>query len=162
MTMRFEPKTENELSTSLLWPAGEYDFQVYEAVEGTSKAGNDMIALTLHVHNDDGQRKTVLDWLVDSRGWAYKIRHFAEVTGLIVEYEKGELLALDMVNRTGRVKLSIQKDKTGQYSDKNGVADYLPLRLGRSAPPPARPMSRPAAPAKAMAGGAIDDDEIPF
>lgn len=131
--MKFKPKSENDIASSNLWEPGEYDFEVFEATDGTSKAGNEMTTLILHVFNIDAQRRTVFDYLVDTDGGAFKIRHFAEAVGLVQEYERGELLAIDMVNRTGRCKLNIQRDKTGQYPDKNGIADYLKSRSDRSA-----------------------------
>ena len=152
--MRFAPKSENELASANLWGPGEYDFEVNAAEEATSAKGNDMVKLTVWVFNHEGQRRTVFDYLVDTEGGAYKIRHFAEATGLLPQYERGELLADDMAGRTGRCKLTVQKDKSGQYPDKNGIGDYLKPKAG------ARPLSAPAQ-RKPVPAGDIDDD-IPF
>ena len=151
--MRFAPKTENEIASAGLWAAGEYDFEVTDAAEDQSKAGNDMVKLTVSVFNQEGQRRTIFDYLVDTEGGAYKIRHFAEAAGLLPQYERGEMAAEDMIGRNGRCKLTIQKDKSGQYPDKNGIGDYLKPKDGVA---PARAASRAKVPA-----GDIDDD-IPF
>lgn len=151
--MRFEPKSEAEVSSGGLWPAGEYDFEVNEAEEQTSKSGNEMVKLTLHVFNADGQRRTVWDYLVSTSGGMFKIRHFAEATGMLHRYEQGDMPAEIMIGKTGRCKLAIVKDKNGQYPDKNGIADYLAARKQETRKPAQRQM--------ATAGRDLDD-EIPF
>lgn len=154
--MRFDPKTEEELAAADLWPAGEYDFEVAEAEEQTSKSGNDMVKLTVHVFDAEGRRRTVFDYLVGTEKAQFKVRHFADAVGLIEQYNLGELLAEDIVGRTGRCKLNIKKDKSGQYPDQNAIADYLPpkkaaVRLGVKPAP-----TRPAPTAADL------DDDIPF
>lgn len=143
--MRFQPKTENEVAAAGLFPKGTYDFEIAEANDKQSKAGNDMTELLVRIFDTDGKSKKVFDYLVDTEGGAYKIRHFAEATGMLPEYEKGELLAYQMVGKTGRCEVGIQKDKTGQYPDKNAVFDYIGGGL--------------AAPLKSET---MVDDEIPF
>lgn len=133
--MRFTPKTENEIASANLWPAGEYDFEVIKAEDTASKAGNDMTALTVRIFDIEGKHRQVLDYLVDSVNSAYKTRHFAEATGMMEQYDKGEMLAFEMVGRTGRCKVNVQKDHSGQYPDKNGIADYIKAGAG-SAPTP--------------------------
>jgi hypothetical protein len=121
--MRFEPKTEKEIAEANLWPAGEYGFEIIEAVEKISKSGNDMIKLKLKVINNNNAFIFVDDYLLENM--AYKLRHCAEACGLLESYEKGELSANDMKDKTGTLKLKISKDKTGQYADKNDVQDYV-------------------------------------
>lgn len=123
--MRFQPKTENEVAGAGLFPKGTYDFEVAEAADKVSSKGNDMTELVVRVFDKDGKNKKVFDWLVDTEGGAYKIRHFAEASGMLAEYEKGELMAEDMIGKTGRCEIIIQKDKTGAYPDKNAITDYL-------------------------------------
>lgn len=150
--MRFTPKTETEVASSGLWPKGEYDFEVVEAVDGESKAGNDMTTLRMFIFNDNGEKRTVFDYLVATEGGMFKVRHFAEATGLMRQYEAGQMDADDMMGRTGRCKVAIIKDKAGQYPDKNGVVDYVKREE--------KPSSRPA-PSRQMAKADLDD-EIPF
>lgn len=123
--MRFTPKTEKEVAEAGMMPKGVYDFEVAEAAEKQSKAGNDMVELIVRVYDSEGRSRKLYDWLVDSEGAAYKIRHFAEATNMLPEYERGELQSHDMIGKTGRCQVIIKKDKTGEYPDKNAIADYV-------------------------------------
>lgn len=149
--MRVDPKTEKEIAEEGLLTAGEYDFEVTGAEETESKKGNEMVALKVRVFDMDGRGHQILDWLVSIDSSAYKNRHFAEATGLLDEYESGNLPASIMIGKTGRCKVVIKKDTTGQYGDKNGIADYLKPKVAST---------RRAAPAKSVSADL--DDEIPF
>jgi hypothetical protein len=151
--MKFTPKSESELSSFDVWPAGIYGFEVAAASDETSKAGNDMIKLTLHAFNRAGDRITVFDYLVNSDGGAYKVRHCAESCGLLEKYDGGQLDASDFVGRSGSFKLGIQPAQ-GQYSEKNTVRDYI--RQAGTA------QSNGTAKPKVDALEAALDDEIPF
>lgn len=151
--MRFNPKTEKEIAEAGLLADGEYDFEVNVASETQSKAGNDMIEMDLHIFKPDGSYRTVRDWLVDTENAAYKIRHFAEAVGMLSDYEKGTLDANSIIGRAGRCKVKIVKDKSGQYPDKNGVADYVKSAVAQKAPAPRK---QPV-----MARSDLDD-EVPF
>lgn len=149
--MKFEPKTEKEVEEAGLWAAGEYDFEVVDAEDAQSKKGNDMIAMKLRIYNNDGNYKTVQDWLLESV--AYKLRHFAYGTGLEVAYDAGTLNASDVRGATGRLKLIVKPAADG-YPAKNSVADYL---LPKSAANGAtRPSGDPRPEPPPL------DDEIPF
>lgn len=147
--MRFTPKTETEIAEANLLQPGTYDFEVADAKDKTSKAGNEMIELNLKVFDADGDYRFVRDYLLESI--PHKLRHVAYACGLGDKYEAGELTAEDFLDRTGQVKVGIQKDKTGQYADQNSVRDYV-LPTG-NATPARQAQSQPAV---------IDDDEIPF
>lgn len=133
--MRFQPKTENEVAAAGLWPKGTYDFEVAEAAEKQSSKGNDMIELVVRLFDAEGKSRKVFDWLVDTEGGAYKIRHFAEATGMLEAYERGELRASDMEGKAGSCIVIISKDKTGQYPDKNAISDYVKPKDGTAASP---------------------------
>ena len=123
--MRFEPKSEAEIAQAGLWAKGTYDFEVAEANEKVSSKGNDMVELIVRVYDQEGKSRKIFDWLVSTDGAAYKIRNFAAATGMLPDYEKGELRASEMVGKTGKCELIISKDKSGQYPDKNAIADYV-------------------------------------
>lgn len=153
--MKFTPTTEEqqERRTFEPFPAGEYDYTVDAAEDTTSKAGNEMIKLTLHVYNADGNKRVLFDYLLDSAAW--KIKQFAASAGLLDRYDSGEIEAYEMVGKTGRLKLKIESSE--QYGDQNKVAFYLAAKpagtgyTGGSAPQPDR-QARP-----------LDlDDAIPF
>jgi hypothetical protein len=150
--MRFTPKTDKEIAEMNLWPAGEYPFEITEAENTTSKSGNEMIRLKLRVFNEDGGYKFVDDYLLESI--AHKLRHAAEATGNLSNYENGELQDYMLKDKSGVLKLGIEKDKSGQYPDKNKVVDYVVDKEARSNGVSSAP-ARQAAPAEL-------DDEIPF
>lgn len=148
--MRFQPKTEKEVAEAGLLPNGVYDFEVIDANEKQSKKGNDMVELKIRLYDAEGAARTIFDYLVDTEGGAYKIRHFAAATGMLENYERGELRAEDMAGKSGSCQVAIQKDKTGQYPDKNTVRDYLSDEGGA-----------PRAAPKAKIDAEMED-EIPF
>lgn len=143
--MKFTPKTEREIAEEGLLPEGEYDFEVIAAEEAISKAGNEMIVLRLRVFDQDGDQRTIRDWLMSDNH--RKLRGACETMGLLDRYDAGSLDAADFIGRVGRVKLVIRKDKTGQYPDQNGVAFYV--RPGDEKRQPAR-------------GREMVNDDIPF
>lgn len=158
--MRVTPKSEQEVQKEANkfgpWPLGTYDFEVAEASDEISSKGNEMIKLTLHVFNQDGERRTVFDYLLESI--PHKLRHASEACGLLARYEGGQLDGVDFYGKTGRLKLGIQPEKDG-YQAKNTVRDYIPAKEPRQASASAPASRRATAPA----GAAADlDDEIPF
>lgn len=120
--MKFKPKSDEELNAFDLFPAGEYDFEVIKALDEVSKKGNEMIKLELDIYSANGGKTRVFDYLLESV--AYKIKHFCKETGLMNLYEQGSLSADICKNKSGRCTIGIQKDKTGEYPDKNVVKDY--------------------------------------
>ena len=133
--MRFTPKSEEELRTLL--PAGDYQFEVRRAENKTSKKGNDMIELMLLVYGDAGETVPVNDWLVPGTQMGdRKLRHFCHSAGLEELYDNGDLNYQDCIGRSGTVKLRVKKDASGQYPDKNEVADYV-VPKSEPAPEPA-------------------------
>lgn len=145
--MRVEPKTEAEVSEAGNWPRGTYDFEVSEAVEKTSKTGNEMVELVVKVYDNEGKYRKIYDYLVSTDGAAYKVRHFAGATGLMKDYEAGLLNARDMIGKTGRCEVVIKKAQDG-YPAKNSISDYIAPEDGAVAP-----SSKTAE---------LIDDEIPF
>jgi hypothetical protein len=164
--MKFKPKSEREVSSAGLFPPGEYDFEIVEATEDTSKSGNDMIVMKVSIFNQEGQRRFVFDYLVDTDGGAYKIRHCAESVGLLASYERGELEADDLVGKAGTCKVGIQKDKTGNYPDKNVINDYFKPKGAASsatgAPTSRREMASAGGPSWSAPKATDLDDDIPF
>lgn len=155
--MRFTPKSNEEIEKAQAargpFRPGVYDFEVIDAVEKTSQGGNDMIEIDIKVYGDGGDFKKVRDWLLEKI--EYRLRHFAETVGLVSEYEAGELHAFDMIGKSGKVKLGIEKG-TGSYPDRNKVTDYAPDENGVKAQKPAAQ--------RQMATASSDgyDDTIPF
>ena len=129
--MRFTPTSEEDAAGCL--PKGEYDAVVSTAVETTSKAGNDMIAIELTVYGQGGRTVNVKDWLL-SNGQR-KLQGFCKSAGLWDIYQAGELTAAGCLNRNVTVSLKIED---GDYGPQNKVAYYK--------------SSKPEEPAAAMHG----------
>lgn len=121
--MNFSPKTEKQIAEENLIPEGVYPFETISAESKKSKAGNDMIEMCHRVWLPDGKSKLVNDWLLENP--AYKLFHYCAYTGLSTQYDSGTLQAEQCIGRTGFLKIGIQKDKLGQYPDRNSVRDYV-------------------------------------
>ena len=120
--MQFQPKSEQEIADSRLWPRGDYDFVIEDAEQKTSNAGNEMIELTLRLsRNGNGQSRKLTDYLVAQR--AGKLRNCCAACGLLEKYEAGAVNDNDFHGKKGRLKLTVEKKKG--YPERNVVADYL-------------------------------------
>ena len=148
--MKFDPNAATESTGGFaVWPPGEYDFEVSEAEDTTSKAGNDMIKLKLFVYDREGNRLVVFDYLVSSAAW--KIKAFAEAAGMLSDFDAGELDAALMIGRTGRARIGLEKQEG--FDERNKVLAYVKKPAASTAPV----LRRASVPA-----GAGLDDEIPF
>lgn len=121
----FQPKTENEVTTANLFPAGVYDYEVAQADDVTSKkSGEPMIKLKLKVFDKDGNSRVVFDNLMFLESMAFKLRHACYASGVGVQYEKGQIEAIDFNGVVGKVKLKQTPAKNG-HPAKNEVVDYI-------------------------------------
>ena len=120
--MDFKPKTEKEIKEEMIFPAGDYDFDVLTAEDTVSKSsGNSMIKIKLGVYVGS-QIRRIDDYLLPSM--SAKLRHFCDTTGLLSKYESGTLEAADCLGRAGRVKIVVDPAKEA-YPEKNAVKDYI-------------------------------------
>jgi hypothetical protein len=106
---------------TFLLPEGKYDFEVGKAEDGKSKAGNDMISITLLIHDGKGARIWVYDWLTSA--FKKKVVDFCRCVGLADILDGGELTAVRCVQRTGEVHL-IQEEYEGTTRNKVDRYDY--------------------------------------
>jgi hypothetical protein len=97
---------------------------ITEAIEKPSKAGNDMIELTVVVQDGAGEERTLRDWLTATPLGALKLRHAAEAIGALDRYDAGEISQEDFPGHVVRVKIGIQKRRG--YPDQNQIEDYAP------------------------------------
>lgn len=140
--MKFQSKTEEEIAKERLIPDGIYQFEVLDAKDAVSKAGNDMIALNLQIFMADTTARPLTDFLMEKV--PHKLRHFCRETGLIGLYDTGSLSPEDCAGKTGYVKIGTQTRKdTGE--PQNTVKDYVskpgetPIVPTHAAPEAARP-----------------------
>mgnify|MGYP003527094276 CR=1 FL=1 len=155
--MKFAPKTEDEIRKEQekrgAWPPGVYDAEIVSAVEKLSKAGNDMIEMTLQVyHPDDGATRQVFDWLLEAM--AYKLRHCCEAAGLADAYEGGSLEAWQLEGKSVKVKLGI--DPKAEIKRNRDVDYVVSTDAQHGRPTPTRAATAASKPADPFG------DDIPF
>lgn len=162
--MRFAPKSDTEIEMERakatgVWLSGIYDFEITNAEDKISSKGNEMLVLTVAIFDKDGDRKHVTDYLLEAI--AHKLKHAALACGLTAKYDLGTLVAMDFIGCTGRLRLGIETDRTGNFPDKNRILDYEKKAFSTTAPSvrPGPPLARK--PVHAGAGSDLDD-EIPF
>ncbi len=124
--MNFEPKTKEQIEDGKLWPKGEYGFEIVEAEEKKSSAGNDMFEIRVRVSNGNGVSRTLTDYLLPKR--AGKLYSCCAAIGLLDKYRSGMLADDDFIGGRGKVLLAVEKGKNG-YPPRNVIEDYL---AGRS------------------------------
>lgn len=122
--MQFTPKTKEELDAEKSMLAiGEADFEVTKATDKISSKGNPMIELQIKVWDKDGKQGTLFDYIVSNVHW--KMLQFFASIGAPDLYFEGDIDPNMLVGMTGRAILAVQKDKTGKYSDKIVISEYL-------------------------------------
>ena len=107
--MQFQPKTKQEIDDSRLLPKGEYDFEIVDAEEKTSAAGNDMIELTVRVSNGNGLTRTLTDYVMAQR--LAKLYNCCAACGILEKFNCGTLSDDDFPGKRGRLKLVVEKKR---------------------------------------------------
>src|ERR1700689_3282650 len=124
--MEFNPSTEQELADRKLLPKGDYDFEILDAWEKTSEAGNPMIEVKVRVsRNGSGLTRVLTDYLHAKK--QEKLRHSCTACGLMDEYESGSLNEDDFKGKRGRLRLVVERGRNG-YASRNVIEDYLVSR----------------------------------
>jgi hypothetical protein len=121
--LNFQPKTEKELQEQMLWPDGEYDFEVVKAEPAKSgpqskNPGTPFIKLNVAIFNADGAKKFINPILHPAMEW--QLRQFCEETLIIEKYESGSLEAGDCEGLCGKLQLKT-KEAEGNFPAKNEV-----------------------------------------
>lgn len=120
--LRFEPKTKEEAFKVNLIEKGNYPFKINSAMEKTSSKGEPLIELILTVFDQEGKKHIVYDYLSPK---FEKFYHFIYAIGEGKMAQDGTLFLDRLKDKEGLCKIYIKEDKTGQYPNKNAVADYL-------------------------------------
>ena len=129
--MYYTPKTDKEIAEANLFPEGVYSFEILEQVtlggkviqtiDTQSKNGNEMIVLVVNIVNNYGLNKIVIDYLLASN--ELKLKN--AILGCSLEYDNNQqVFAGDFIGKTGQARIGIEKDKTGQYPDKNKIVNF--------------------------------------
>jgi hypothetical protein len=119
--MEFVPKTEKQLAESRPLHAGVFQFEILEAWEKTSQAGNPMIELKVQVSNGNGISRTMPDYLLAKR--LEKMLHCCMACGIREKFDSGSVSADDFVGKRGRLRVGLEK-KRG-FPDRNVIEDYI-------------------------------------
>ncbi len=125
--MKVTPKTEKELQEINNIPPADYGFEVLDAQNTQSKAGADMITLTLGIFVGES-RRLLTDYLLDAMPG--KLFHFCQYTGLAEKYAAGTLIAEDCLGKSGFLTVVTQKGKlkndgsNENWPDRSSVKDY--------------------------------------
>lgn len=122
--MIFEPKNEKQLAENRPLHAGVFQFEIVEAWEKTSNAGNPMFELKVNVTNGNGISRTLADYLLPKGVRAEKLLHCCVACNMRDKYESGAVSPGDFVGKRGRIRLGLEKKKG--YPDRNVIDDYLP------------------------------------
>lgn len=141
---QFTPKDPRQIAADGLLPKGDYDFTVRKADPAISKAGNEMLKLTLTIFCGE-RTTTIFDYLVFSDGGMSKLFGFCQATGLEEKYHKGEISAHDCEGRSGKCYVKTD-DKDADFEPKNAIARYC------------KPKSSPTTPEAAP----LHDEDVPF
>ena len=154
-----KPLSQEQAKQGDLIPAGNYIFEVLEASDEISKAGNDMIKIKLRIFMPDGRERVLFDYLMEA--FEYKLAHFFEAVGLWDKYSAGSVSADDCWGKSGECKVYIKKDKNGIYADQSAVADYL-LSDTQQAAKHERKVAAVKQAAPVAKGADFDESDLPF
>jgi hypothetical protein len=119
MTFLFDPKKAEDKKFICL-PKGEYEVEINEVVQKVSKAGNDMLELTLTAYAEDGSKVRLFDYIVNDSG-LWKLKALCKAVG--IEFD-GTLEEQLLVGKRMKAKIDLRKS-TDKYPEKNQVAEYL-------------------------------------
>lgn len=121
--MNFTPKSDKEIDETGLLPAGIYQYEVISSEDARSKSGNEMIKLQLKLWTHEGNIYILYDYLLEAM--PKKLKHFAVTNSLEDKYNLGTISAEDCKHKAGYAEIMVQEDKTGKYSTRNSIKDYV-------------------------------------
>lgn len=113
--MNFDPFTEEELIKEDTLSPGLYEFQIKEAFEILSKAGNPMFKIVLNVENSDGLGCDIHDYLVLTTQCRWKLKQFAKSCGLEDKLKEGIINEEDLIGKKGECETKIEKTDNGDF-----------------------------------------------
>lgn len=138
--LHYEVLTEEQAMSERfqLLPPGEYDAVIESSIDKVSaNSGNPMMDITLSVYDEQGKPHAVRDFLVFTKAMMWKVIHFSQSTGMVVQYQNGQLCSMLAQGKNVRVKIGIEEggiipeDKLqgklvgSKYPYKNKVEDYI-------------------------------------
>lgn len=125
--MKYNPR-----DAAQVFQPGDYPAVIEAAIEGASKAGNEMITLKLKVYS--GNRYIYVDEYIVNPDGLWRLEKVAKAIGKLTAFKSGEFLANDYVGESLTVTLKIEPGK-GDFPDKNRVQAYKPKAAGAASVP---------------------------
>jgi len=134
--MKFTPMTDKDIASSLLFPEGVYEAEVFEAFDNDAngkplltKNGNEKIDLQCKVY--DANQKSRIVKCVLTTAFMKLFKHFCDVTNLQDKYNSGNLTAKDCLsvktNFLVEIKIKEYVGNDGKDYCMNVISDFLPL-----------------------------------
>jgi|TARA_R100000084_G_scaffold104099_3_gene60464 hypothetical protein len=139
MTFMFDPEKVEEKNYICL-PKGEYEVRIDDVVQKQSKAGNDMLELSLTAFTDEGQKVRMFDYIVNPSG-LWKLKTICNNVGIAFDGTLEEQL---LVGKTLKAKVEL-RPASEKYPERNQVSAYIETPVEKSGTVP-QPV----------------DDDIPF
>lgn len=141
--MRFNPAD----AVANLWPENWYDSVVIAAEERPSKRGNDMLVVTFRCYGGPTSETDIPVYFVSGNPSSIsRLEKLCKATG--IAFSNGEVTPDQIKGKSPKVLVKIQKDDTGQFSDKNVIAGFQMTAGTQIVAPGEKPP--------------MPDDEIPF
>ena len=119
--MQFAPKSAQDIEERQLLPRGEYMFEIIEATETISQAGNPMIEMRVRVTRT-GYARILSDYILPQR--PAKFRNACIAVGVEDKYLSGTVSDDDFVGKRGKVMVGVERAKRG-FGRRNVIVDYL-------------------------------------
>ena len=136
--MKYTPYTEHEIKSMNLMDEGIYKFQVMDVIlndkngnQLQDKNGNDMAKLKLMVWDKESREHIIYTFISGDGNFAYKLRHYADTLGMVLDYEDGTFNIMRTIGKNGLASVIIKKgttkaDGSGElWPDRNDVKDFV-------------------------------------
>lgn len=125
--MKFNPKSEKEIQESFLLPDGNYNASVILAADVDNnnnklltKNGNEKIDLVISVYPENSSPKNIKFSLTEA--YLRLFKHFCDSAGLSEEYNSGNIIPSDIVNKSKNFMVKIGKRS---YTNKNNEEIWI-------------------------------------
>ena len=135
----FDPATEEGTPARELLPPGKYKAEVVKAyIAGTKNGKGQMLNLQYSITEGEYERRLVFDHIivqhesVDAQRFGrQKVKDLCDATGITDPVTDVEVFCYKPVV----IVLGIEKDRTGQYPDKNKITGVKPVISWNGKPP---------------------------
>jgi len=115
----YDPKDGEDKGFTVL-PSGDYEIEIKNVLEKVSKAGNDMLELSICVYGNDGVESKVFDYIVNP-ATIYKLKSICRCVGFEFEGTIDEQL---LIGKRMLANVSVRPPKDG-YAERNEIKRYL-------------------------------------